>query len=90
MHTLAHRSLRFMLLLMVHPLTHVVFLDIRGARLEGRQIDGVGVHEIFRHGYDIRDETVQQVNGHAFSNDDAEDLGLVFGRGERVICACQY
>lgn len=88
MHPLPHRSLRLMPLPMLQPPRLVHFLDtIRsGAGLESGDIDGVGLHELFGDGDDVGDETVKEVEGHAFADDDAEDFRGVGGGGEGVVC----
>ncbi len=86
---LLRRLLRPMppLLLMILPPAQMLFLNARGARvLEGREVDRVELHELFGDGDDIGDEAVEQVEGHAFTHHDAEDLGGGAGGWEGVVC----
>ena len=73
----------FVLGIMSH--TRVLFLDAGGAGLEGGEVHLVGTHERLGHRDDVRDQAVEEVEGHAFSDYDAEDLGFVFGGWEWVV-----
>lgn len=86
MHPLPHRSLSPMPLRMVHTQAQMLFLDARGARLEAREVDGVGVHELFGDGDDVGDKAVKQVEGHAFAHHNTENLGRGASGWEGVVC----
>lgn len=58
MHPLPHRPPRPMPLRMVHTPAQMLFLDGRGARLEGSEVHGGRSHELFGDGDDIGDEAV--------------------------------
>lgn len=64
----------------------MLFLHGGGCGLEGGEVDGVGVDELLGDGDDVCDEAVEEVEGHAFAYDDAEDFGGLFGGGEGVVC----
>lgn len=89
MNPILHRSLRQMLMLMIHPSTLMLLLHTRRARLESCEIDRISVHQLFGNGYDVRDEAIQKVERHAFADDDTEDLCSLAGRGERVVCSSE-
>lgn len=78
--------MRFMLVTMFQPFDRMLFLDSGSPDgLESRQINGIGGHELLRDGKDIGDESIEQIERHAFPNDDAKDLYFVFGWGKRVV-----
>lgn len=86
MHPLPHRSLRLMPLPMLQPPRLVHLLNTPScAWLESGDIDGIGLHELFGDGDDVCDEPVEEVEGHAFADDDAEDFGGVGGGGEGIV-----
>ncbi len=86
MDAIAHRPLRLMLLVRMQALARMLLLELAGsAWMEGCQVDGVRVHQLLRGGADVCDEAVQEVQGHAFADDDAEDLGFFFFGGEGVV-----
>lgn len=86
MDTLAHWPLRFMLLMCMQALTRMLLLEMAGsAWMEGCQVDGIRVHQLLRDGADVGDEAVQEVQGHAFADHDAEDLRFFFFGREGVV-----
>ena len=84
-HPFTHRSLRLMLLVCMQPLTRMRFLKLTRS-LERCQVNRIGIDELLRRGADVRDQSVQEVEGHAFSDDDAEDFCLLFCRGKGIVC----
>ncbi|KAL8812152.1 MAG: hypothetical protein Q9223_007361 [Gallowayella weberi] len=74
-----------MLVPLIDPATLMLFLHARGAGLESRQVDGIRLHQLFGHGDDVGDEVVEEVEGHAFADDNAEDFGGLTGWGEGVV-----
>jgi len=87
MHTLGHRPLVLVLLVRLRTRAAVRLLH-RGLvleRLPDFQVDLVAVHDVLRHGEDVGDQAVEQVHGHGFAYDDAEDLGAFFFRREGVV-----
>ena len=87
MDSLLHRPLSLMLVLRVQAGRAMLFLDaLRVGGLEGGDVDGVRVHERLGHGGDVGDEAVEEVQGHALADDDAEDFRLVFFGWEGVVC----
>jgi hypothetical protein len=59
-----------LLLMMMFPVAGAGLLDRVMMRLQHGQIHGVGIHQFLRHGHDVADETLEEVGGHAFADDD--------------------
>lgn len=60
----------------------MLFLDTGGpGGLKSRQIDGISGHEQLRDGKDIAYESIEEIERHAFPDDDAKDLCCVCGWG---------
>lgn len=75
-----------MLVTVFQPFDRMLFLDTGSpGGLESRQINGTGGRELLRHGKDIGDESIEEIERHAFPNDNAKDLCCFFGRGKRVV-----
>jgi hypothetical protein len=87
MYTLGHRPLMLVRLMRlrarapVRLLNRVLVLE----RLPDFEVDLVAVHDVLRHGEDVCDQAVEQVHGHGFADDHAQDLGAVFFGGEGVV-----
>jgi len=56
-------------------------------RLPDFQVDFVAVHHVLRHGEDVGDQAVEQVHGHGFTHDNAQNFCAVFFGWEGVIFA---
>lgn len=85
-HPLTHRPMCFMLVTMFQPFDRMHFLETRRRNgLESRQINGIGDHELLRDGKDIGYKPIEEIERHAFPNDDTEDLYRFCGRGKRVV-----
>jgi hypothetical protein len=87
MHTLRHRPLVLVLLmrLCAHAAMRMLDAILVLERLPDLQVDSVAVHDALRHGEDVGDQAVEQVHGHCFADDDAQDFGRVFFGGEGVV-----
>ena len=85
MHPLLHRPLGFMPLMPMHPATRMLLLRAAVKRLPGLQVDGVGVHDVLGDGEDVGDEAIEEVKGHGFADDDAENFGGFFTWGKGVV-----
>jgi hypothetical protein len=86
-HALGHRPLVLVRLMRLRARAAVRLLDriLVLERLPDFQVDLVAVHHILRHGEDVGDQAVEQVHGHGFAHDDAQDFGAVFFGWEGVV-----
>jgi hypothetical protein len=55
------------------------------ALTQNREIRFIIVNQVLRRSTDIRDQSIQKIERHAFADHDAKDLGAVFVWGERVV-----
>ena len=75
-----------MFLIPMQPLARMLLLKMAcRARLERRQINRVGFDKLLGGGADICDETIEQIKGHGFADDDAQDFGFVTRGREGIV-----
>lgn len=88
MHAVLHRPPVLVLLMRSRARAAVLALDrmLVLERLPDFQVDFVAVHHVLCDSEDIRDESIEKVEGHAFAHDHAQDLGAVFFGWEGVVC----
>ena len=74
-----------MLIFLIMTLARVLLLHVRGPGLKSRDVEFIGLHQRLRHGENIRDESIQEIQGHGLADDHTEDLSLVFFWREGII-----
>lgn len=75
-----------LLLLPMSPVPRSRLLNRVVMGLQRRQVHRIRIHQFLRHRHNVTDETLEEVCGHAFADDHAQDFNtLLLGR-ERVIC----
>jgi hypothetical protein len=87
MHPLLHWPLMLVRLMRLRTHTAMRLLGIRTCleRLPDFEVDFVAVHDVFGHREDVGDQPVEEVHGHCFADDDAQDFGRFSGRWKGVV-----
>lgn len=90
MHTIGHRSLTTVLVPVFRALAQGLVLLLRRWSImdqttQGSQVKHICFHQGLSDTTDICNQSVQKVETHGFTDDDSEDFGFLFVRGERVI-----
>ena len=85
MHSMMHRPFRLVCFCVIQALVSMRLLDTAIRRRQSLQVRRIRVHQRLRHGKDVGNQAVQQVERHGLAHHDAEDLGRLLGWREGIV-----